>query len=241
MKNKVQHVEVPQPKEKETSLKPFDYLVYANIRRYVNKDTMTCFPSLDTIADKCGSTIPTIRQSIKRLLKEKMFEAIIRTGQSTMYKFTNLLDGFEMFTSEFLDSEELTPEEKAYLIGLQAKSYKNNDLAITTYSNSELSSMLNLSRKSIIKYNKSLREKEIMSELQTSVKDTETGLCKSAKVIDLNKIGQAVLFINERVDNHEERIQQLEKELKMVISENRRLSKENERLKCPVIEVDLDA
>lgn len=239
MKNKVQHVEVPQPKEKETSLKPFDYLVYANIRRYVNKDTMTCFPSLDTIADKCGSTIPTIRQSIKRLLKEKMFEAIIRTGQSTMYKFTNLLDGFEMFTSEFLDSEELTPEEKAYLIGLQAKSYKNNDLAITTYSNSELSSMLNLSRKSIIKYNKSLREKEIMSELQTSVKDTETGLCKSAKVIDLNKIGQAVLFINERVDNHEERIQQLEKELKMVISENRRLSKENERLKCPVIEVDL--
>lgn len=240
MKNKVQHVEVPQPKEKETSLKPFDYLVYANIRRYVNKDTMTCFPSLDTIADKCGSTIPTIRQSIKRLLKEKMFEAIIRTGQSTMYKFTNLLDGFEMFTSEFLDSEELTPEEKAYLIGLQAKSYKNNDLAITTYSNSELSSMLNLSRKSIIKYNKSLREKEIMSELQTSVKDTETGLCKSAKVIDLNKIGQAVLFINERVDNHEERIQQLEKELKMVISENRRLSKENERLKCPVIEVDLD-
>lgn len=239
MKNKVQHVEVPQPKERETSLKPFDYLVYANIRRYVNKDTMTCFPSLDTIADKCGSTIPTIRQSIKRLLKEKMFEAIIRTGQSTMYKFTNLLDGFEMFTSEFLDSEELTPEEKAYLIGLQAKSYKNNDLAITTYSNSELSSMLNLSRKSIIKYNKSLREKEIMSELQTSVKDTETGLCKSAKVIDLNKIGQAVLFINERVDNHEERIQQLEKELKMVISENRRLSKENERLKCPVIEVDL--
>lgn len=239
MKNKVQHVEVPQPKEKETSLKPFDYLVYANIRRYVNKDTMTCFPSLDTIADKCGSTIPTIRQSIKRLLKEKMFEAIIRTGQSTMYKFTNLLDGFEMFTSEFLDSEELTPEEKAYLIGLQAKSYKNNDLAITTYSNSELSSMLNLSRKSIIKYNKSLREKEIMSELQTSVKNTETGLCKSAKVIDLNKIGQAVLFINERVDNHEERIQQLEKELKMVISENRRLSKENERLKCPMIEVDL--
>ena len=239
MKNKVQHVEVPQPKEKETSLKPFDYLVYANIRRYVNKDTMTCFPSLDTIADKCGSTIPTIRQSIKRLLKEKMFEAIIRTGQSTMYKFSNLLDGFEMFTSEFLDSEELTPEEKAYLIGLQAKSYKNNDLAITTYSNSELSSMLNLSRKSIIKYNKSLREKEIMSELQTSVKDIETGLCKSAKVIDLNKIGQAVLFINERVDNHEERIQQLEKELKMVISENRRLSKENERLKCPVIEVDL--
>ena len=239
MKNKVQHVEVPQPKEKETSLKPFDYLVYANIRRYVNKDTMTCFPSLDTIADKCGSTIPTIRQSIKRLLKEKMFEAIIRTGQSTMYKFSNLLDGFEMFTSEFLDSEELTPEEKAYLIGLQAKSYKNKDLAITTYSNSELSSMLNISRKSIIKYNKSLREKEIMSELQTSVKDTETGLCKAAKVIDLNQIGQAVLFINERVDNHEERIQQLEKELKMVISENRRLSKENERLKCPVIEVDL--
>lgn len=239
MKKKIQHVEVPQPKEKETSLKPFDYLVYANIRRNVNKNTMTCFPSLKTIAKKCGSTIPTIRQSIKKLLNEKMFEAIIRAGQSTMYKFTNLSDGFEMFTSEFLDSEELIPEEKAYLIGLQAKSYKNNDLAITTYSNSELSSMLNLSRKSIIKYNKSLKEKEIMSELQTSVKDTETGLCKSAKVIDLNKIGQAVLFINERVDNHEERIQQLEKELKMVISENRRLSKENERLKCPVIEVDL--
>ena len=236
MKKKIQHVEVPQPKETETSLKPFDYLVYANIRRYVNKDTLTCFPSLDTIAKNCNSTIPTIRQSIKRLLKEKMFEVVIRTGQSTMYKFTNLLDGFEMFTSEFLDSDELSADEKAYLIGLQAKSFKNNDMAISTYNNSELSKMLNVSLASIKRYNKSLKEKEIMSELQTSVKDSETGLIKTAKVVDLNKIGQAVLFINQRVDNHEERIQQLEKELKMVITENRRLTKENEKLKCPIVE-----
>ena len=39
---KSQHVQVPDPVKEKKDLKPIDYLVYANIRRYMNKDTKTC-------------------------------------------------------------------------------------------------------------------------------------------------------------------------------------------------------
>ena len=42
MEKSQQHVQVPDPVKEKKELKPIDYLVYANIRRYMNKDTKTC-------------------------------------------------------------------------------------------------------------------------------------------------------------------------------------------------------
>lgn len=39
---KSQHVQVPDPDKEKRELKPIDYLVYANIRRFMNKDTKCC-------------------------------------------------------------------------------------------------------------------------------------------------------------------------------------------------------
>lgn len=224
------HVQVPDPKTTGTNLKPFDYLVYANIRRYVNKETMTAFPSLKTIAKNCDSTIPTIRTSIKRLLQEGMFTVISSAGKSSIYKFDRLDDNFERFTPEFLDRTDLSADEKAYIIGLQAKSYKTEDYAVTTYSNQQLSKELHLSMSSINRLNKSLAEKEVMKEITSSLID-ETGLPTTAKAVDLHKIGQAILFVNARVDNHEERISNLEKLLDLASKENRKLLNENNLLR----------
>lgn len=68
--NKVQikHVQVPDPTDFK-DLKPTDRLVYANIRRFMNKDTYECYPSMQTIASKCGITKDTVAASIKRLVK----------------------------------------------------------------------------------------------------------------------------------------------------------------------------
>lgn len=225
-----QHVQVPDPKEEDSELKPIDYLVYANIRRYMNKDTHTCWPSISTIASKCNCSEPIVRASISKLKKEKLFKVIKRPGQSSMYEFDDLSENFERFTPAFLDNPNITTEEKAYLIGLHSKSYKSEDYAITTYSNKEIASALNLNVRSVQRYNKSLQEKEIMTEIATSIKD-DAGFNVPAKAIDMHKIGQAILYINERVDNHEDRISNLEKMLELALKENKSLKKENELLK----------
>lgn len=230
MEHSQQHVQVPDPVKEHKTLKPIDYLVYANIRRYMNKDTKTCYPSLETIANKCNCSIPTVRTSIGRLKNEKLIDVIRRPGQSTMYKFRELLKDFERFTPEFLDNEQLSSEEKAYLIGLHSQAYKNEDYAITTYSNKELSKNLNIPERTIRYYNKSLQEKEIMTEIATSLTD-DAGFNIPAKAVNMHKIGQAILYINKRVDNHEDRITSLEKMLELALRENKSLKKENDLLK----------
>lgn len=67
MSNK-QHVQVPDPSGCN-DLKPTDRLVYANIRRFMNKDTMECHPSIATIAKCCGIGEKTVKRSIDRLVK----------------------------------------------------------------------------------------------------------------------------------------------------------------------------
>lgn len=229
--NTKQHVQVPDPaKQEHPSLKPIDYLVYANIRRFMNKDTKTCWPSIDTIAKSCKCSAPIVRASIAKLKEENLLDVITRPGQSTVYKFNELSKDFERFTPEFLDNKEITPEEKAYLIGLHSQAYKNEDYAITTYSNQEIADALNLNVRNVQRYNKSLKEKAIMMEIATSLKD-EAGFNIPVKAVDMHKIGQAILYINERVDNHEDRIASLEKMLELTLKENNSLKKENELLK----------
>ena len=230
MEKSQQHVQVPDPVKEKKELKPIDYLVYANIRRYMNKDTKTCWPSLATIAKDCQCSVPTIRTSIKRLHKEGLIDIFKRAGQSDMYRFKDLLKNFERFTPEFLDNKDITPEEKAYLIGLHSQSYKNEDYAVTTYSNQKLADNLNISLRNIQRYNKSLQEKEIMTEIATTVKDS-AGFKVAAKAVDMHKIGQAILYINKRVDDHEDRITNLEKMLELALKENKNLKKENSLLK----------
>lgn len=231
MEESKQHVQVPDPDvKKHSSLKPIDYLVYANIRRYMNKDTKTCYPSLETISKDCDCSIPTVRSSIKRLASEQLFDIIKRKGQSTMYKFKDLLKNFERFTPEFLDNPEITSEEKAYLIGLHSQSYKNEDYAITTFSNQEIANNLNMNIRNVQRYNKSLQDKKIMTELATSIKD-EAGFNVPAKAVDMHRIGQAILYISKRVENHEDRITNLEKMLELALRENKNLKKENSLLK----------
>lgn len=84
--------------------------------------------------------------------------------------------------------------------------------------------------RNVQRYNKSLQEKEIMTEIATSIKD-DAGFSVPAKAVDMRKIGQAILYINKRVDNHEERITSLETMLELALKENKSLKKENELLK----------
>lgn len=128
-----------------------------------------------------------------------------------------------MFTPAFLDHPDTTPNEKAYLISLQSQCFKNEQYAMTTYSNKEIANNLNMSEPSVIKHNKSLQAKDIMLELQT-YKNNSEGFNKIIKAIDMARIGQQVLF--EVAVNHEERIKHLEKLVELLIKENKELKKQ---------------
>lgn len=219
----VQHVQIPDPSG-YNDLKPTDKLVYANIKRYMNKETKTCYPSMSTISRKSGVSLPTIQQSIRRLVKWGYLEILPeKHGKNNIYKFPEIKEDFERFTDEFLDNKNITPNEKAYLIGLQSQCYKHGDYALTTYTNQEIADNLNMSLSSVYRNNLSLKTKEVMTELQT-VKNDEEGFVKLVKAIDLAKIGQKILF--EVAVNHEDRIQNLERLVETLMRENNMLKKQ---------------
>lgn len=227
---KVPHVQVPDP-DGIKLLKPTDKLVYANIRRYMNKDTMTCYPSIQTLAKVCDITPQTVQNSIKRLVKYNFIKILKEkhNGKNNIYKLEKLTDNFERFTPEFLDSPNLSAGEKAFLIGMQSQCYKNGTFAITSYSNKELGKTLNMTPRTIAKYTHDLSEESrgIMQELQLASCDSD-GFRKAVKAINLAKIGQQVLF--EVAVNHEDRIQQLETFVATLIKQNKLLEKENKKL-----------
>ena len=81
-----QHVQLPNNMTLETILTPQDLLVYVSIKRYMNNETKEAFPSLQTIAEKCGASIPTIRKCIKRWEEGKYIQ-VIKIGRSQICKF----------------------------------------------------------------------------------------------------------------------------------------------------------
>lgn len=210
-------------------LKPNDLLVLANIKRHMNGTTKLCDPTIKTISENSGFTERSVINSIKKL--ELSGELIIHrsTNKSNRYEFPED-SNFEMYSFEFLDNPALTRDEKAYLIGFQSCAVKNKSGYMgTTNSNEEIAKKINMSKRKIIELNKSLREKGIFAELTCFTTD-ETGLAKKMKTVDMELIGQAVLFVNQKVDNTISRVDLLEQQLAEVIKLNKAYLKENKRL-----------
>lgn len=222
----LQHVQLPNNMTVTKELTPKDLLIYVCIKRYMNKATKECFPSLDTIVDISGVSKPTVRKSIEKL-KELGYIAVRREGRSNIYKF-NTYKNFEPFSYSFLDKEDLSANEKAYLIVSQQYMFKDIEgEGKITYSDAELSEQINMSYNSVVKYNKSLKEKGYLDIIKTSKKDSETGLMVQEKIFHLNELEQAIVFAlqnhEERITDSEQRIKTLEHQVKILLNENREL------------------
>jgi biotin operon repressor len=221
MSSKVQHVQIPHPIAK-SKVKIKDWLVYANIKRYMNKDTRTAFPSIATISEHCQCSENLVRQAIERLSECGYLQVTARKNQTNLYTFPELLEKFEMFTPEFLDDPNVDTNLKAYIIGLQALSFINSEnktQSVCGYSNYEIADKLNISERKVKTYNAELKGKEILTEVSSTAID-EAGFNKSLKIIDLDKVHLAVLYvagkvveIEERQDEFDERLQKIEEAL----------------------------
>lgn len=196
----------------------------------MNSDTKEAFPSLETIAEKSGASVPTIRKCIKRLV-DKNYISIRKDGKKNVYKFIKY-DKFEPFSYEFLDKEDLTFTEKSYLAAAQQYMFKEDGFGKMTYTNKEISDKINMSESTISRCNKSLEKKEYLSIMDTDLRDMETGLRIKEKVFYLNELGQAIIFTlkthEDRINNHEDQLQKIAQRLNQLELENKLLKQKLE-------------
>lgn len=242
-KKSKQHVQIHV--DHYSTIKPNDLLVLANIKRHMNKKTRMCNPSMQLIAKQSGFTIPTVSSSIKRLELAKEIIIHRSTNKANIYEFP-LNAEFEMYSFEFLDNPALSKDEKAYLIGFQSCAVKNKaGFMGTTYTNEQIGKMINMSERKIKSLNKSLRQKGIFSEI-TCMSRNEAGFNKVMKTIDMKMIGQAIILMNDKIEQHsidieqnkseirenKAEIEEIKAQLEEVIKLNRLYVRENNRLQA---------
>lgn len=220
MEENNQHVQLPITEEK-SDLRPKDQLIYLSIKRFMNKDTHQAFPSLEKLKQVSGASIPTIRDSIQKLV-DTNYISITREGRKNIYTF-NTYKNFEPFSYEFLDNKSLSFNEKAFIVATQKYMYKEEEgLGKIGYSNRKLADLISMTEGSIRKYNNSLENKELLTyDIQ---KDGTT-----VKVYHLDKMLQNIIWV---LANHEKRISDIEKEnaeLKSKFEELEKLVKKSQQ------------
>ena len=204
MDNSKQHIQIPN--RNENNLKPKDLLVYATIKRFMNNTTKECFPSIDTIVRLSGISKPTVIKSTK-LLEQEGYLSIRKSGKKNIYKF-NKYKTFEVFSYQFLDIDIVSEEEKSYVIASQQYMFKDIEgFGKMSYSNSELSKLINLDKDTIKKYDKSLEDKGLLTVVKTNKLD-ETGILVNEKFFHLNELGQSVIW---SLQKHNDDIEDLKK------------------------------
>lgn len=238
--NKVykQHIQVPHNlggSHKEINMNPTDYLVYGYLRKYMDKSTYRTFVSLRKLASLVDVSINTIQNSIKKLKDAGEIKVLSeKRGRSNIYEIQKDSRYFERFTFEFLDLDNsiLKPEDKGVLIAMQQYSdTSNGTFAVNTDSNRELSKKLHIGTRALSSIFQRLSDRGILTTRPLAIKDSITGLNKTARYIDLGLICQAILFINKKVDEQGEIIQNHDKKLHVVDNNIRIMQEEINRLK----------
>jgi DNA-binding MarR family transcriptional regulator len=223
----MKHVQLPNDMTADANLTPQDLLIYVAIKRYMNKDTKEAFPSLQTICAKSGASVNTVRKCIANLEKEKYF-TITKEGRKNVYKFSEYKN-FEPFSYDFLDKEDLTFTEKAYIIASQQYMFKDEPgIGKISLSSQDLAKRINMPESTISKCNKSLTAKDYLSIIRCNKRDEETGVVIQEKIFHLDELGQAVIWA---LHNHEERIVNNEQTIKLALNEIAQLKAELQELR----------
>lgn len=223
---KKQHVQLPHNMTKTGKLTPNDLLVYVTIKKYMNNKTREAFPALTTLSKDCGFSINTIRKSIK-ILSVEGWILIIPKGRKNIYKFPKHKGYFEMFSFDFLEND-VPPKEKAYIVTMQQFMIKEKGVGKTSYSNEELSTKINLSESKIKTYDKKLEDTGSLSIIKAEATN-EYGLARNIKFFNLEELGQALLFMNQKVDKIAEKQESQDKTIQYLLDRIKKLEKEKQR------------
>jgi len=206
---KEQHFQASKEIIENTDLSLNDIAVYLKIGKYMNKDTKEAYPSLQTISDETKLSIPTIRTCITHLESAGAIK-VEKKGRLNHYKFLQH-SLFERFGHKFLNNENLTAQEMAFVAKMQPQMFIDGNIGEVKYSNNQLAEITGLSMSTIKRYNKMLETKGF-----ASIEDCN-------KTYYLDELGQFVICA---LKNHEDRLQTNEKEVKELRKEIEELKKQ---------------
>ena len=201
----------------ELGLTPQDKLIYLAIRRYMNKDTMTCFPSYAKLTEDTGAAAKTIKKCVDNLINEGYLETK-RDGRKIVYKFNNKKH-FEPFSYDFLDKKDLTFTEKSYIVASQQYMFKDpeSEEGKISYTNRELSSLIKMPESTISRCNRSLEGKGYLN-----------GASDCVKRFQLRELDQLFIW---KFKEQDEKIQKNSDDISLIKQELAQLKAENEELK----------
>lgn len=205
------HIQVPND---TCNLNNVDLVVYAAIKSFKIKNN-PCFPSQETIANKLKLTRPTIKKSIDKLVSEG-YITTKKKGKLTLYEFSKYKK-FEIFSNDFLDNGDLDSKIKGYIIGTQQLMFKDIEgIGKTTVTTKQLANKINISEKTIKRYDKELVDKGLLVLAKTSVKDPLTGINQVERIFNLEKLGQAIIWKlkehDDKINENSNAIEQLQKD-----------------------------
>lgn len=226
--NVPKHVQVPNSQDLEyKTLKVGDRLVYSAIKKYMNKETLTCYPRLETIAEDCQCSQNLVKSALKRLEEIGWIKVTRRPGTSSIYTFLKP-DKFEMFSDEFFKLD-LDYKLKDYYIQLQQYLLKDcvKQKAYIRYSNNEIAKKLHMPLRTVQRYNLQLKNKGIVEETVTSLINPETGCEIIEKTFNLDKLQQAFLY---KLAEHEEAIKENKEDIQTLKAEVADLRKQVKQL-----------
>ena len=215
----MKHTEVPNEisnLQSQELLEHGDKIIYAAIRRYMNKETRDCFPALTTISTtlKCSKT--KVLNAISRLIEVGLIEKHT-DGRKNHYYFpqSEFDKKFEMFTDDFIDMD-LPLNVKEYYMDIQPfLCGKDTGVGKCAFSNAEISRRTGWTCPSIKKYNTYLIEHNLLEEEVTDRYD-EAGLPVIQKNFNLTGLNQAALWVRavtEQIVTNTEDIEELKKEV----------------------------
>ena len=214
-------------KEVGDQLQKYEILIYVAIRRYMNKNTMKAYPSLDRIQKDTGVSKATIIKIIKNIINKGYMQQESKKGVGAIYTFNNE-KSFEPFSYEFLDNENLTKAEKLQILCTQQYMFKENGVGKISYSDNELAEKTGLNRNTIAKTNQSLMQKGFATQVTLATRDPETGLMNKETIYHLDEIGQAIVF---KLKEHDDRIVKNEEDIESLKKDNELLRRELNEIK----------
>lgn len=225
------HSQVPNNMAQD-GLSPREQLVYAILHSYNNPEKEV-FPSLNTLAERAQLSIPTIRESLKKL-KDSGYIRIEKRGRKNYYFFEKYIK-FEPFSEEFLNNKKITATTKAYLVAAQQYMFKDEKgVGKISFSNVDLSKQINMPESSIRKCNNELVKENYLTIIKNKSRDIETGCNTDTKIFNLNELGQAIIWVlknhEDRITDNENRIANLEKQVEYLLKENSELKSNNKKL-----------
>ena len=146
-------------------------------------------------------------------------------------------DKFEPFSYEFLYRTDISNGTKGYIIGMQQSMYKDIDgLGKTTYTDKEAAQIMNISEKTVQRYNRELKNAGFMTLLKTEALD-KYNKPVIEKVFHLNELGQAIVFTlqkhddqikenTENINQLKETIASLQKQVEILLREKKDVQQE---------------